>query len=153
MQYMLMCCFDEKARTELPDDEKLRIMREYGALIQSLAEYGQLRGGGQLRPTSSATTLRMKNGKPILTDGPFAETKEQLAATIWSTVRTWTNRSPSPNLFRRSRRGARLKCAPLSRSMTAISRQANERPNKRVPRCRYERANIIAPGGLSTAND
>ena len=78
MQYMLMCCFDEKAWTELPDDEKLRIMREYGALIQSLAEYGQLRGGGQLRLTSSATTLRMKNGKPILIDGPFAETKEQL---------------------------------------------------------------------------
>ena len=75
---MLMCCFNEKAWAALADGEKDRIMREYGALIQSLAERGQLRGGGQLRSTSSATTVRMKNGKPILTDGPFAETKEQL---------------------------------------------------------------------------
>ena len=46
--------------------------------MRRLAERGQLRGGGQLRSTSSATTVRMKNGKAVLTDGPFAETKEQL---------------------------------------------------------------------------
>ena len=78
MQYMLMCCIDEKAWTQLPDSEKHRIMQEYGALIQSLVTSGQFRGGGQLRSTSSATTVRMKNGKAVLTDGPFAETKEQL---------------------------------------------------------------------------
>jgi hypothetical protein len=78
MQYMLMCCCDEKAWTQLPDSEKYRIMREYGALIQSLVKSGQFRGGGQLRSTSSATTVRMKGGKLALTDGPFAETKEQL---------------------------------------------------------------------------
>jgi hypothetical protein len=78
MQYMLMCCIDEKAWTQLPDSEKHRIMLEYGALIQSLARSGQFRGGGQLRSTSSATTLRSKGGKLALTDGPFAETKEQL---------------------------------------------------------------------------
>ena len=78
MQYMLMCCIDEKAWTQLPDSEKHRIMQEYGALIQSLVTSGQFRGGGQLRSTSSATTVRMKGGKLALTDGPFAETKEQL---------------------------------------------------------------------------
>lgn len=78
MQYILMCCFDEKAWTQLPDSEKDKIMREYGALIQDLVKSGQLRSGGQLRSTSSATTLRMENGKSVLTDGPFAETKEQL---------------------------------------------------------------------------
>jgi hypothetical protein len=78
MQYMLMCCCDEKAWTQLPDSEKHRIMREYGALIQSLVTSGQFRGGGQLRSTSSATTVRMKNGRAVFTDGPFAETKEQL---------------------------------------------------------------------------
>lgn len=72
MQYSLMCCVDEKAWAILPDDEKGRIMREYGALMRGLAERGQLRA------TSSATTLRMKNDKAVLTDGPFAETKEQL---------------------------------------------------------------------------
>lgn len=75
MQYMLMCCIDEKAWTQLPDSEKHRIMQEYGALIQSLVTSGQFRGGGQLRSTSSATTVRMKGGKLALTDGPFAETR------------------------------------------------------------------------------
>lgn len=78
MQYMLMCCFDEKTWATLPVDEKDRIMRDYGALMRNLAERGQLRGGGQLRSTSSATTVRMTNGKAVLTDGPFTETKEQL---------------------------------------------------------------------------
>ena len=78
MQYMLMCCCDEKAWTQLPDSEKDRIMQEYGALIQSLVKSGQFRGGGQLRSTSSATTVRMKGGKLAFTDGPFAESKEQL---------------------------------------------------------------------------
>jgi hypothetical protein len=56
---MLMCCCDEKAWIQLPDSEKDRIMREYGALVQSLFKSGQFRGGGQLRSTSSATTVRM----------------------------------------------------------------------------------------------
>jgi hypothetical protein len=78
MQYMLMCCFDEKTWTNFPDEDKEIIMREYGELMQSLAKSGHLRGGGKLRSSSSATTVRMKNGKPIFTDGPFAETREQL---------------------------------------------------------------------------
>ena len=78
MQYMVICCFDEKAWGKLPDSEKDRIMREYGALMRNLAERRQLRGGGQLGSTSSATTLRMQSGKLALTYGPFAETKEQL---------------------------------------------------------------------------
>ena len=75
---MLMCCFDEMAWAQLLGEEKDRIIREYGALIQSLVKSGQFRGGGPLAPTSSATTVRMKNGKSVFTDGPFAETKEQL---------------------------------------------------------------------------
>jgi hypothetical protein len=78
MQYMLMCCCDEKTWTQLPDSEKHRIMQEYGALIQSLVTSGQFRDGGQLCSTSPATTVRMKGGKLALTDGPFAETKEHL---------------------------------------------------------------------------
>ena len=78
LQYMLMCCIDEKAWTQLPDSEKQRIMREYEALIQSPATSGQFRGGGQLCSTSSATTVRMNVSKLVLIDGPFAETKVQL---------------------------------------------------------------------------
>src|SRR5262245_6566397 len=78
MQYMLMCCIDENVWARLPDSMKDMIMREYGVLIQSLVTGGQFRGGGQLRSTSSAMTVRIKEGKLTLTDGPFAETKEQL---------------------------------------------------------------------------
>jgi len=78
MQYMLMCCFDENAWERLPEAERGKIMKAYGEVIQGLVKSGQFRGGGQLHPTSSATTVRMKNGGPVFTDGPFAETKEQL---------------------------------------------------------------------------
>lgn len=78
MQYMLMCCFEEEKWAQLPVGERERIMQEYEALIRSLVKSGQFCGGGQLRSTWSATTVRMKNGKAVLTDGPFAETKEQL---------------------------------------------------------------------------
>ncbi|HEY6085348.1 MAG TPA: YciI family protein [Nitrospira sp.] len=78
MQYMLMCCFEQNSWETLPETERAKIMQEYGTLIQDLVKSGQFRGGAQLYPTSSATTVRMKNGKPVITDGPFAETKEQL---------------------------------------------------------------------------
>ena len=78
MQYMLMCCFDETAWNSFPDAQKDKIMRDYGDWIQSLVNSGHFRGGAKLHPASSATTMRIKNGRTVLTDGPFAETKEQL---------------------------------------------------------------------------
>jgi hypothetical protein len=78
MQYMLMCCFEENAWEKLSDAQKDKIMKEYGEVVQSLVKSERLRDGAQLYPTSSATTVRMKNGEPTFTDGPFAETKEQL---------------------------------------------------------------------------
>ena len=77
MQYMLLCCFDESSWEKLSDQRKEAIMRDYGAVIQSLVDSGRFRGGGRLHPTAAATTVRMRNGKMVLTDGPFAETKEQ----------------------------------------------------------------------------
>ncbi|BCA56977.1 hypothetical protein W02_41170 [Nitrospira sp. KM1] len=78
MQYMLMCCFKEDLWEALSDEKKAGIMKDYREVIQGLIKSGQLRGGSQLHPTSSATTVRMTNGKAVFTDGPFAETKEQL---------------------------------------------------------------------------
>ncbi len=78
MQYMLMCCFEEKAWESLPAAQRDEIMKQYGDVIRGLVQSGRFRGGGQLHPTAAATTVRMKNGKPVSTDGPFAETKEQL---------------------------------------------------------------------------
>jgi hypothetical protein len=78
VQYMLMCCFDEKRWEELPEGQRARIMEEYGEWERGLASSGQYRVGAKLQPTATSATVRVKNGKPVATDGPFAETKEQL---------------------------------------------------------------------------
>jgi hypothetical protein len=78
MQYLLMCCFDEKRWEALPDSRREQIMGRYQALEQELIESGCYRAGVKLGPSSTTTTVRMINGKPAITDGPFAETKEQI---------------------------------------------------------------------------
>lgn len=78
MRYLLLCCFDEKQWEKIPESQRDGIMREYGTLIQSLDKSGHHLAGAQLQSTSSATTVRGRDGKPVITDGPFAETKEQL---------------------------------------------------------------------------
>ena len=80
MQYMILIYGDEKnfaMMSESPEakaDMYAAFMR-YGADMQAA---GVLRGGAELKPTHSATTVRVRNGKTLTTDGPFAETKEQL---------------------------------------------------------------------------
>jgi len=78
MQYLLLCCFNEERWQKIPEAERDRIMREYGAFQQSLAASGRYLAGAKLGSTQTATTLREHAGKPVITDGPFAETKEQL---------------------------------------------------------------------------
>jgi len=78
MQYLLLCCFDEKRWHAIPEAQRDGIMRDYGALIQSLDESGHHLASAQLQSSSTATTVRSRNGKPAVTDGPFAETKEQV---------------------------------------------------------------------------
>ena len=78
MRYLMLCCFDEKRWNAIPESQRNAIMRDYGALLQSLGQSGQHLATGKLQPTATATTVRSRNGKPIVSDGPFAETKEQL---------------------------------------------------------------------------
>ena len=78
MQYLLMCCIDERQWTQLPDSQRARIMDDYGKLVHELKVSGRLLAGAQLDRAASAVTVREKNGNPLITDGPFAETKEQL---------------------------------------------------------------------------
>jgi len=78
MQYLLMCCFDEKSWGSLAEAQRGKIMEDYWRLIESLKKNGQLLAGAKLDACSSAVTVRHQNGKPAVTDGPFAETKEQL---------------------------------------------------------------------------
>lgn len=78
MKYLLMCCFDEKLWAKLPDSQRDKIMDEYGELVHELKRSGRLLASAQLDQRASAVTIREKNGKPVILDGPFAETKEQL---------------------------------------------------------------------------
>jgi hypothetical protein len=78
MQYLLLCCFDEKRWESLPGSQREDIMHEYGQFVRRLDESGRHIASAQLLPSSAASTVRARNGRPIVTDGPFAETKEQL---------------------------------------------------------------------------
>lgn len=78
MQYLLMCCFDEKQWDAIPKAQRDEVMREYGDWIENTGAAGHYLAGAKLQPTASATTLRSRSGKPVVTDGPYAETKEQL---------------------------------------------------------------------------
>jgi hypothetical protein len=78
MQYMLMCYFDEKRWNALPDAQRDSIMRKYAEFTQGVIDSGHFRAAGKLQPTATTTTVREKNGHSVITDGPFAETKEQL---------------------------------------------------------------------------
>ncbi|HSS65010.1 MAG TPA: YciI family protein [Gammaproteobacteria bacterium] len=78
MRYMLMCCFDEKRWEQIGESQREQIMKAYGEVVQGLVKSGHYLSGGKLQSTSSATTIRGGNGRPAVTDGPFAETKEQL---------------------------------------------------------------------------
>lgn len=78
MQFLLMCCFNEDRWGSIAEPERADIMRDYAAWVQSTVTSGQHLATGRLQPTSTATTVRVRNGKAMVTDGPFVETKEQL---------------------------------------------------------------------------
>lgn len=78
MKYMLLIHDSEKAWGALSHDEQKRIMAEYRRFSDEIRASGHFRAGSQLQPTSSATSVRVRNGKRLVTDGPFAETREQL---------------------------------------------------------------------------
>jgi hypothetical protein len=75
VQYILLIHDDENNQL---NDGSAEILAEYGRFSAEAAERGVLRGGQRLRPTSTASTVRVRDGKTMITDGPFAETKEQL---------------------------------------------------------------------------
>ena len=78
MQYLLVCCFDEDLWAKIPESKRDKIMQEYNRWIEERIESGQHRAGAKLASSSTATTIREKDSKPVITDGPFAETKEHL---------------------------------------------------------------------------
>jgi hypothetical protein len=78
MEYLLLIFENEKGWEAKPEAEKGAIYGEYMAFTEDIRKNGKYKDGRPLQPTATATTVRVKNGKPLTTDGPFAETKEQL---------------------------------------------------------------------------
>ena len=78
MQYMLLIYDNEKNWAQIPEPEQGKIFQAYMEFTQGIVKSGHFRAGDALQPTSTATTVTVKDGKRVTTDGPFAETKEQL---------------------------------------------------------------------------
>jgi hypothetical protein len=78
MQYLLLIYGTESHWAKQSAGERDKMLQEYGEFTQSIAKSGHLKGGNELDTTSKATTVRVRDGKRLVTDGPFAETKEQL---------------------------------------------------------------------------
>jgi hypothetical protein len=78
MQFMLLCCIDSRRWEDLSSDVRDDVMRDYGRWVEATVRSGRHVLSNKLADPSEAKTVRMPAGKVIVTDGPFAETKEQL---------------------------------------------------------------------------
>jgi hypothetical protein len=78
MQYILLIYDDEKTWGRLTEAEQGRMFQEYADFTKEIVKSGHHRAGEALQPTATAASVRQKDGKAISTDGPHAETKEQL---------------------------------------------------------------------------
>lgn len=78
MKYLCLIYGDETMREKMPEADMAAFLAEYGALTASLQESGHFVGAAPLKSTGFGSTVRMREGRLSVTDGPFAETKEQL---------------------------------------------------------------------------
>jgi hypothetical protein len=77
MQYLLLIYQNEASRPKT-DDARNKLFAEYGEFTQSIIKSGNFKAGDALQPVSTATTVRVRDGKTVTTHGPFAETREVL---------------------------------------------------------------------------
>ena len=78
MQYLLMIYGNEAAMSSATPEQGSQMHAAYGAYTEALKKAGVLLGGERLKPTSTATSVRVAQGKTEVLNGPYAETKEQL---------------------------------------------------------------------------
>jgi hypothetical protein len=116
VKYMLLICRDEDAWDKLDADERRRIYEGTAEVAQELTSRGRYLGGFPLPPSSSATSVRVRDGQRLVTDGPFAETREQLGGYMLIDV---------PDLDEAVAVAGRL---PLARTSTIEVRPVREGP-------------------------
>jgi len=101
MRYLLLIYDPESAFDKLSPDAVGELMAEWNAFHEGILASGVVKEAARLRPTASASTVRVRNGKATTTDGPFAETKEQLGGFYLSDVPSldealaWARKVPS----------------------------------------------------------
>ncbi len=101
MRYLLLIYSAEAFENQFPADENERLIAEFRNFTRKLQEAGALIASDRLRPTADATTVRLRGGESLATDGPFAETKEQLGgfylieAKDLDEARAWATQIPS----------------------------------------------------------
>jgi hypothetical protein len=78
MKYLCLIYEDESNWTRMTQEEGAKVSAAYGKYTKDIQASGHMLGGEALQPTQTASTVRVRNGKVSTTDGPFAETKEQL---------------------------------------------------------------------------
>ncbi|KRR27278.1 hypothetical protein CQ14_34315 [Bradyrhizobium lablabi] len=78
MQYLLLIYRSDAEYDRMTADDRKKLTGEYGAFTQSIIQSGHFKAGDGLQPSTTATTVRVRDGKILTTDGPFAETREQL---------------------------------------------------------------------------
>jgi hypothetical protein len=104
MQYLLLIHDDEQLWAGMSDEERGAYHEEYMRYTHELIDSGAYVGGNQLQPTATATSVRVRDGETLTTDGPFAETKEQLGgyylieADSLDDALEWAARIPSARL-------------------------------------------------------
>ncbi len=79
MKYLLLVHHNEAMFTQMPEDTRKAMLAESIQLCHQLANKGQYIHASPLQPEATGTVVQVRDGKPIVTDGPFMETKEQLA--------------------------------------------------------------------------
>jgi len=78
MQYLLLIYENEQIGAKMSKADGEKFMKEYFDFTDDIKNKKNYLAGEALQPTSTATTVRVRDGKPVTTDGPFAETREQL---------------------------------------------------------------------------
>jgi hypothetical protein len=78
MQYLCLIYEDEQKAAAMTQEEQGQLFHDYNQFTKDIRASGHWKAGEALQPVSTATTVRVRDGKTVTTDGPFAETREQL---------------------------------------------------------------------------
>lgn len=89
MRYAMLIYNDEAAGADMSQEDQQAVMAAYGAFTNEINERGINHGGEALQPTATAKTVQVRNGQTVSTDGPFAETKEQLGGFYLIDCKDW----------------------------------------------------------------